>query len=267
MEGRSWLSLLIWGTPLMTQKLLMTHLYPYLTSKEKKGTVEAWFFVRYWEELPHVRLRVLTERGNHKSILSDVHFLLDPYVEAGQLWKLEETNYHPELSRYFKENMDNVEFLFFMQSRWAISLFQRNLNEETRLYAVSESARCAVQNAYPEIELQHQFVKEQRNYFKGRLEFQPTTNKVISQKYRVFSTISANLKNEFLSNSKNIAQILKLTSAIAESEHPKVLKKQRIRDMVHMTVNKCFLTDHDQWEFLLYEFLDRRYLSNFAKNR
>jgi thiopeptide-type bacteriocin biosynthesis protein len=66
-----------------------------------QGVTRRWFFVRYWDERPHLRVR-LDQRSRQQ--LDEARWKLEealhPHLEAGDAWSLQFDTYEPEIERY-----------------------------------------------------------------------------------------------------------------------------------------------------------------------
>jgi len=264
MNGTKWLSLVLWGTPAMTQKLLMEKLVPFVGPDGTIDKIHRWFFVRYWDTLPQLRFRILVSSGQGKRIKKRLEERLEPYLQAHQLWKLEWVAYRPEWERYGKDSMSVIEGLFHLQSQWAVQLFKEKSNEEKRLRELLQICPVLLNAIFSNpIEIQH-YVKEQHVFFGNRLHGTEVTPKSVSKAYRKISPY-INLDK----NPKRECTVLanEMGKSMVQLKHSNHNNVQLTKDILHMMVNKYFLTDHAQWEFLLYEFLDRAYRSFLARQR
>ncbi|GMN11328.1 hypothetical protein MTsPCn9_10650 [Croceitalea sp. MTPC9] len=263
-----WLSLYLSGTPKMTHNLLVRELVPTLHEAAFLPWISNWFFVRYWDELPQLRFRVLVSKLKEAELKGSLENRLAHYLKDHQLWGMEWKSYVPDLERYSVTNMDAVEELFRWQSEHALQLFQEKRGEEKRLSRILQLLPQLLQSTYPSLHQQKIFIKTQRDYFQGRIQFSTHSKKAISKAYRklapqldieeLLATTSATLTPPI----ENMAVLFPEIQGKTESERSRIL-----RDIFHMGINKCFLTDHDQWEFLIYEFLDRAYASHIARSK
>ncbi|SNY99526.1 thiopeptide-type bacteriocin biosynthesis protein [Flagellimonas pacifica] len=264
MRNTKWLSLFIWGTPVITQKILMEELAPTVLSIGSKYYGWKWFFVRFWDGLPQFRFRILTDECGDDRSRQHLSDLMLPYLHAGQIWKMEWQEYHPEIGRYGQANIRTIEDLFYLQSKWAFCLFGQQLGEKERLKILMDMVHYLFEKAFPKPMDQHLFVREQHRFFGRRLKRSGPAKKSISRAYRdIIIDGSSNLGR--VQEGANILKEMSMVLGQLEYTNEKT-NFDLVRDVVHMMVNKCFLTDHGQWEFLLYEFLDRTYRSRLARN-
>jgi len=264
MNGTKWLSLVLWGTPAMTQKLLMQKLDPFVGQNGTMDKINQWFFVRYWDTLPQLRFRVFINFREEERIKKELEERLEPYLQAHQLWKLEWVAYQPELERYGKENMVAVERLFHLQSQWAMQLFRQLFSEEKRLQKLLQFCPLLLRTVFSSSTEIQIFIRMQHTLFEERLNDGQFVTNFISRAYRRMAPsidVEKNAKRECTGLANGMIK------AMVQLKNPYYDKAQLTRDLLHMLVNKCFLTDHAQWEFLLYEFLDRTFRSYLARRQ
>ena len=262
MNGAKWLSLVIWGTPVMTQKLLMEQLATFVVENPNPNWIDQWFFVRYWDSLPQFRFRILVSPSQSESIKKQLKERLATYLRAHQLWKLEWVAYRPEPERYGRDNMAIVEKLFHIQSQWAVQLFKERFSEEERLRHLLQIVPYLLNTVSSKPLEIASIIKEQHQFFKNRLNVDERSSKAISKAYRKMEGYIHVDKDPKSMGTVLVNGMIKTMEQVKYTDSTKI---QRSRDMLHMLVNKCFLTDHTQWEFLLYEFLDRAYRSYLAR--
>lgn len=262
-----WLSLEIWGTPQMTHDIGMWDLLPIVRIDAFRPWIASWFFVRYWDGLPQMRFRILVHSLKQQVIKEHIISHMQPYLEARKLWKIQWKPYVPELERYRVLNMETVLQLFHLQSLHAHGLFGERLSEEERLLRLANLWPLLLAAVYPDCAKQHRFIKEQQKFFKERLEFSDRSRKAISKAYReLVPKIILPQETEKINVESQYPLVQTMAKGLSDIEgDTQTSKAQIIRDILHMHVNKCFLTDHGQFEYLLYEFLDRAYASQKAR--
>jgi thiopeptide-type bacteriocin biosynthesis protein len=262
MSGAKWLSLVLWGTPILTQKLLMEKLETFAYQDGMMDEIHRWFFVRYWDILPQLRFRILVSSGQAERTKNGLEEKLEPYLLAHQLWKLEWVSFRLEPERYGKVNIPIIEGLFQLQSQWVVQLFKEESNEEKRLQELLQIYPVLLNTVFSDpMEIQT-FIREQHKFFGNRLDGAKADPRSISKAYRNMASsidLDKDPKREYT------GLVHGMVNAMGQLKFHGSNKFQLIRDTLHMMVNKCFLTDHSQWEFLLYEFLNRVYRSYLAR--
>lgn len=141
--------------PVLQNKFLIEVVQPHIQALRSSGRISQWFFMKYWEGGPHIRLRVKEISSidfvalKHALLTEVAHYQTDntltreafykhnkfdgealdadalPWFEPGSV---EEITYQPELDRYGGEYaMPVSEQLFCASSEFALDILSRSL--------------------------------------------------------------------------------------------------------------------------------------------
>ncbi|HZN91977.1 MAG TPA: thiopeptide-type bacteriocin biosynthesis protein, partial [Myxococcales bacterium] len=104
--------------------LLSRQLAPLARKAVKRGDADLWFFIRYVDPAPHLRLRLRGPPGRLASkVLPALHEALEPLRQLGTIWKLELGTYEPEVERYGgPDAIERCERIFHLDSEAAVEL-------------------------------------------------------------------------------------------------------------------------------------------------
>jgi hypothetical protein len=137
----NWLSIhIFYSEPF--DRILTDVLLPFVKDQISKGTINSYFFIRYWENGPHIRLRVKTKQKSLCEVLYaqfekmiGSFFIQYPserpeteairHLSVEKRWfpnnSIQKIPYIPELNRYGGErSMDIVEDQFMYSSRFVL---------------------------------------------------------------------------------------------------------------------------------------------------
>lgn len=92
-----WQFLKIYGGASLLDELLIDKLAPLLSSLSAERTIERWFFIRYADPEPHLRLRF--QAPNHALCL-ELNRVLGSLLVDRRLWKIQFDTYQREIERY-----------------------------------------------------------------------------------------------------------------------------------------------------------------------
>jgi lantibiotic biosynthesis protein len=74
---------------------------PAIRDLQRAGLAKRWFFIRYWDERPHLRVRL---HGPPRRMRNEAWRTLDqamrPYLDRGDIWTLQLDTYERETERY-----------------------------------------------------------------------------------------------------------------------------------------------------------------------
>lgn len=116
--GSEWLYYKLYCGPKVADRLLAEALAPLTEGLLDRGWVDKWFFIRYTDPDPHLRLRLhLPTPAALGAVVQAVAAALAPYKGSGGLWKIQTDTYQRELERYGSSTIELAESLFYYDSR------------------------------------------------------------------------------------------------------------------------------------------------------
>jgi lantibiotic biosynthesis protein len=131
--GSEWLYLKLYAGPVALERLLRSPVTDLVRRAVEEGAASHWFFLRYWDPSPHIRLRL---RGDPAALLSRVlpraEALAARHMATDALWKLQVDTYEREVERYGgPEAIEAVESVFMADSQAVLAILQTPLGPET----------------------------------------------------------------------------------------------------------------------------------------
>ncbi|SDP98278.1 thiopeptide-type bacteriocin biosynthesis domain-containing protein [Mucilaginibacter sp. OK268] len=280
-EQKEWIYYKIYGRPVVLQQSLET-LYPLLNLMTDEGIISQWFFIRYNDPYNHLRLRIKMASyamAKYANVIAELKNSLKGQMENHQIWAMDADTYTPEVDRYGVRTMEYCEQLFYHDSCASMQLFKSGitlpdnwligiLNVETLLndFELDIAGR---------IELLYQM---ETDFFKrtgGSKQLQVSFDTLYRAHKQSIETMIKG-RNEAYWGFKEILKTRseqnKLTlSALAQTckEYPGECKTplQIINSIIHMALNRFFLTQQNRNELLIYALLRRYYVSVICKLR
>lgn len=120
LPGSDWLYLKFYHSLEREQEWLLHHLAPFAERQVEAGRAQAWFFLRYQDPEPHLRLRFRGEPSALLSMLPDLHGWAQEGIEDGTLFRFSIESYDRELERY--QRIEAAEVAFSADSRTVVRL-------------------------------------------------------------------------------------------------------------------------------------------------
>ncbi|WP_299136845.1 thiopeptide-type bacteriocin biosynthesis protein [uncultured Tenacibaculum sp.] len=139
MKKNNWLSYYIY-TELSLDKIIVELIKPTLEELENKKLLKSYFFIRYWENGPHIRLRVLSYSSEDNSVIeTTVNKKVESYFSKQKdEYSLESNNYIREIDRYGGEQAIIIsEKQFQDSSKIVLELLNDNFNKWNYTTAIS----------------------------------------------------------------------------------------------------------------------------------
>lgn len=276
MSGDEWVYCKIYSGELMLEKILTHKVNDVVKKFEDCGLMDKWFFIRYRDfEGSHLRLRF------HSSIKNNLHQIQDVLKESfsemiisKEVAKVVFDTYSREYERYGYSVYPEVENIFKVDSTAIIGLLSSlSLNEdkETKRWLNALIMVDDTLSAYGlDVNQKLVLMRQQRESF--RQEFGFTTIPFIKQlnnKYRenrslIQQALEGDLLNEYadvLQTRKN--NIRDIVDKIISEDREHLVRS--LPSVIHMSMNRLFVSSNRLCEMLIYDFLCRYYESIIAR--
>ncbi|MEM9363614.1 MAG: thiopeptide-type bacteriocin biosynthesis protein [Bacteroidota bacterium] len=267
--NENWLYLKVYCTPNMANPLLSDVFWPFISEKKKESIISKWFFTRYYDVAPHLRLRVkINDLKQLPLIYEGLSSLLFPLNENNRIGKYSKEKYHPEINRYGKSNIEVVEDIFEVQSEFALSLLHHGADERLRIKYCIDLIEHMFESLDLSVNDRRAIVSASLEYYKGPIVFNKSSKRKLGKEYRIINAIGVD-------ESEN-SELSLLTTSLRrnlEGHYAKLTLGtlhhfgMKVTSLGHMLANKLFIHNHKEYEFLIYEFLERRLITNIKKRK
>lgn len=286
--GSKWLSIKLYAANSTVEQILLEDIKPLIETMYAQQSFEQWFFIRYADPDWHIRLRFY---GNpqqlYSQLLPQLQQRLAPWLNSNKLHRLELFTYEREVERYggeqgivFAENIFRVDSDIILQGlelitgygesiRWRLALqlsdalqdaFGYSLPEKLKL--ISELRHKFGQEFQEHTHLRNQLGKkyrEQADYI--RQDF--SVNQSGSNHTQATKQLSE-LRQRYLQTLEPIAQRL---LQLQQTDSLTCSLDTLLASLLHMLNNRIFKAYGREQEFVVYDFLRRRYLSESSKHK
>ena len=132
--GDEWLYYKIYIGTNRADKILTTAIKTITEILEEAKIIDKWFFIRYNDPLFHIRLRFHYIKTENRDVIIEVfNKHIQQFVDDKSISKVEIVTYEREIERYFNENIEDSEELFFQDSKLIIQIlyFLKFINGNT----------------------------------------------------------------------------------------------------------------------------------------
>lgn len=279
MTGSEWLYVKIYAGTRTADRLLTSVIKPFADRLMAESTIEKWFFIRYGDPDNHIRLRFF--HGHDKSfwqtVLAELHILMEPYLSNGTVHKIQLDTYKRELERYGHHAFEEIESIFFADSVATADLLNMLSGDEGEHFRWLTGLR-GVDMLLSDLG----FTLEDKKAFAGLLqerffrEFRGDThlNVQLNNKYRQH----AEEIRSFLDSGHDarngidgIVAVLERRSERIRASLASILPRSEIsvnnlaNSLVHMFVNRLFVSQQREHELVVYHYLKKYYESKLAR--
>ena len=258
-------------------RIIIDAIAPMIQQLREAGDIDGWFFLRYSDPEPHIRVRMhRTQRGSMDRVMAGFNALIQPFLDNGRVWKIQLDTYVRETERYGgPQRMLIAEQVFSADSDCVAALVVANNDDDpmpsARLLSVLAgihsyynavpldlAARCAFLEALP-APTRDQRSAWSKAYRQNRKRIADALDPSLSHEARGFVGSSA------------IAEHEKRLSALLQQMFPHGVKPKGrdalvLSSLTHMFVNRTLRAGGPS-ERHLYDMLLMHYKSVRARSR
>lgn len=230
--------------------------------------IKSWFFIRYYDDLFHLRIRFLV---NETSQIYYVMNLINNFISN----EMKNTRicidtYEREIERYREETMELSENLFFYDSQFTINFLRLcDDNSNLRWLLIIKAIDSLLDLFDFKIEDKLIIFEELKTEFSDEFNFNSNMNEVIKLKFRNYKSIEYKTIDEI----EGFNQLLKdralaLKPTIEKIKSTSKALQTLIKSYIHMSINRCFVSNQRKHEAVLYNLMYKDYLSEkgYLKN-
>jgi thiopeptide-type bacteriocin biosynthesis protein len=272
--GSEWLYLKIYlpklgiGGLLLKVSPLLKRIYPH-------GAVKKWFFIRYDDHAPHMRLRLKIDPEDLSVVLKAFKQKLEKSIYQHIVREYQADTYSREIERYQAANYDLTEDYFWRSSEFVLGFLKAERRDPERalphifaLYTIRDLLVIFL----PDKQDQLRFV--QINYQQFMLEFDD--KKIAFELDKKYRELSKQINTE-LRDADFYAKLNLKTAATKFIQSVRILAhtvqtqqaadKSFLAAIIHMHLNRVFVDDARKQEMMVYYFLYKYLISNMARKK
>lgn len=260
--GDSWLYLKIYTGIKTSDIILEEAICPLIKEFVDKNIICSWFFIRYRDPNPHLRIRFhLTDPKYHNIVLSEINIVLREYIISKEVHKIQLDTYTREIERYGISTIDLAEELFCKSSNLATQFL--GFTDEEKITV----CLFYIENILNQLHLSNEeklvWISQYNNAFKKEFHADKNLNSQLDKKFRVFKIDYSN----FLSNpdfedyritiEESINQCLNTLNESKEKMEHGIPLSSFFQSIFHMHINRIFVSQQRFFEMVIYDYLFR----------
>lgn len=267
--GSKWLYLKIY-TGIKTADLVLEEIMrPLLEDFQKTGCISKWFFIRYSDPKPHLRIRLhLNNNSWYNEILTKLDRAFEQYINSGEIATIQLDTYNREIERYGKNTIEAAESLFHKNSEFVLDCLHYDDEEKIiiALFCIDETLGKLELSIHEKLV----WIKDFNDSFKAEFNADKNLNSSLDKKYRAFKPKYM----EFLKSEEFLEIRNHIVSHIEKNdfEFRELIRQNRnrslqipmqefIQSIFHMNINRLFVSQQRLFEMVIYDFLMRYYKS------
>lgn len=261
---------------------LTVYLNPVLKVLQSRQAIQGFFFIRYLDPDPHLRLRLWVSGSKQYAVIFEtMHQSLAACMKEGLLSKVMCDTYYRELERYGQDTMELSEALFCIDSSHILDLLgelkQVEQSEQIRwgisLHLLDDLLVAAGYDIVARCQLLEKVSRSFMAEFK--CDKQPYS-KQLNDKYRACRSqieqvmtpgyLSTRLTECLDNRKKELTAVLHRINEKCE-RGGEVSLDRLLESYMHMTMNRWFRSKNRVYELVIYQFLFRYYKSMLSRQR
>ncbi|QTD36726.1 thiopeptide-type bacteriocin biosynthesis protein [Polaribacter batillariae] len=264
--GDKWLYYKIYCGVKTADIILLEVIKPLTEDLIAQKIIDKWFFIRYSDPEPHLRFRIkLLDINYLGKVLITVKNILNPFLTNKQVWDVQLGTYQRELERYGNNTIENAEIFFHFDSKLIIEVIKNAKNDEDRFLNIFKWLECLINSFNFTDDDAILFLDRMQKQFKEEFDVEKTIRKELSSKYRRLESLLLVENNFNLSEKTQLKEIMERLLMLEKEEKLHVSINNLLASFIHMSINRCFRSKQRLYEMMLYDFLFRKYKSEYIR--
>jgi len=269
--GSDWLYVKLFCTPESADGILTEVIAPVIAKHRKK--IDCWFFIRYFENGHHLRLRIRSAKTNPGLLINDLNKALEKSGKYHVVKNFQIDTYRREMERYGPNLIEYVEHCFCAGSHLIVNYLQQqsiaDILPSELLFGLFIAHRLASRFETDKSALAD-FYKQTANRFLKGFNADKQLKMDLDTKYRArskeveqilgFQPEKAELSQDIERLMDAITTIERKANHLSPSSRTTLLA-----DLIHMQLNRTFKIKHRQQELMVYYFLHKYVTSKNAQ--
>jgi thiopeptide-type bacteriocin biosynthesis protein len=272
--GSEWLYLKIYTGVKTADLILEEAVQPLVEYFQENGFISKWFFIRYHDPKPHLRVRFSINNINYyNEILDKINITFEQYIDSGEISIIQMETYSREIERYGENTIEEAETLFYKNSEFTLQCLHYDDEEKiiVSLFYIDE----VLSKLNLSVQEKLDWIKDFNTAFKQEFNADKKLNSQLDKKYRGFKPkYSGFIQSEEFSEERNyiIANIeesnLELQNIIHHHKNQSlgISLQSFFHSIFHMNINRVFVSNQRLFEMVIYDYLLRYYKTESFKN-
>lgn len=274
--GSEWLYLKIYAGEKASDALLVERLFPAIRELIDQQTIQQFFFVRYQDTDPHLRLRF---RGNphlefYHYVIRRIERALQTHVQSGLVHKIQTDTYQRELERYGPNQIMRCEQVFHHDSLSTLQFmsqtgttFDENLRFAFAAHKIDRLLEGMGLDVTDRLTLLERLKERYFREFNGNDQLRQQLN----ERFRTYrSLLEQALSRPFaLANGLEnwVDEQRPALAALGDTDRTSPRFQTMATSLLHMAVNRLFPSKQRAYELVIYYCLAKHYDSVRARAR
>ena len=265
--GSEWIYFKIYAGVKTSDIILLEVIKPLVEQLQNENEIKKWFFIRYNDPKPHLRIRFsINNVNNCNYILEKINSLFGEYLNSGEISNVVIDTYKKELERYGENTIEYAEELFFRSSELILNFLE--YNDEEKIMVALFYIDCILSELGLSNEEKTNWIKNFDNAFKTEFNTDKSLNSQLKKKYidfqpKYFEFIKTiafkDIKYLITNNISDIHIVIEKILELEKKECLNVEMRDYFQSIFHMHINRLFVSNQRLFEMIIYDHLLRFY--------
>jgi lantibiotic biosynthesis protein len=280
--GTEWLYCKLYAGSVAGEHILKECIAPLALNLKEEGLIEKWFFIRYADPKPHLRIRFFhsADKKFWQKTIDNINSAVAGYSGPGLIEKVQYDTYERELARYGDEKIALSETLFYHDSEAIVhflGLLEGAESETLRWLMALRNIDMLLSDFRFPLEKKHELLQLLKNRFTREFSVDKPGLSQLDQLYRTESKRIQRFLDERYDDDNEIGPLVSVFRERSE-RNKSIMEKLSENDgtqssidlsyladsHVHMTLNRMLVSDHRKQEMVLYYLLTKYYESRLG---
>ncbi|APD06597.1 hypothetical protein UJ101_01068 [Flavobacteriaceae bacterium UJ101] len=265
--GSEWIYYKIYMGTQTIDHFIINYLPDILEEEIIKKNIIKWFFIRYNDPDPHIRIRFLINDVNNIGfIISILYKKLDTLVSKKMAYKVVLDTYNREIERYHNELIEFSEEFFYINSKQVLTNLQSiDFNSENRWLLVIKMIDTILNSFKLDLKSKKDLLETMKMDFGDEFKINKFTRKQLNKKYRDSANmIKSTLKEETEDESYFHELYSKIAKDISQKTKDQEIINSLLYSYLHMLCNRSFHSKQRINEWVCYDLLFQYYKSEYG---
>lgn len=259
-----------------SDKFLVDIIKPVSEQLLEKKIIDKWFFIRFNDPEPHLRVRFHLKQQKY---ISDIALIIKKeiqyYVNNNYINKIQIETYKRELERYGSLTMEECETLFFLNSSFNIKLIEKYGDGEERWLFGMKYVDKYLDDFNLSLRMKFDLIEKLKIGFAKEFNADKPIIQKLAKKFRLYKTSIQNIldgNDLFFTENYNrhsddfefVRQ--EMIGKTSQFSHNYILE-DLMDSLLHMHWNRLFKTQQRAHEWLMYDFMFQYYKSKIAREK
>ncbi len=280
LPGSSWLYAKLYCGNATADRVLCEAVGPVARAAVSAGDIERWFFLRYADPEPHVRVRFAGKPDKLAALLRALEQAVRPLAASGAIWRMQLDTYEREVERYGGDyGIELAEELFFCDSEAVLGILEHldgDAGTDARWRLALPGAEALLNDLGFDESQRHAIYADARQSFGREFGVTAELGRHLGTRYRELEGLESLLRMApdhplalgFQPLAERSLRLIPIAAELRRRDQAGELQPTLARiawSYVHMHCNRLLHASHRAHELVLYDFLNRHFAARRAR--